>query len=54
MWGSEWEHFSEKGVKKTGTGNIENADNPRVFYQKLVEEKFWNKMAKKFYGTIAI
>lgn len=34
--------------------NIENADNPRVFYQKLVEEKFWNKMAKKFYGTIAI
>ncbi len=32
--------------------NIESADNPRAFYQKLVEEKFWNKMAKKFYGTM--
>lgn len=32
--------------------NLLNAEKPQVFYQKLVEEKFWNKMTKKFYGTM--
>lgn len=32
--------------------NFPNADKPQVFYQKLVEEKFWNNMTKKFYGTM--
>lgn len=32
--------------------NLPNVDNPQAFYQKLVEEKFWNNMTKKFYGTM--
>lgn len=32
--------------------NIKNADNPKAFQQKLVEEAFWKKAVKKFYGTM--
>lgn len=32
--------------------NINNANKPEVFQEKLVNNQFWKKIAKKFYGTM--
>ena len=32
--------------------SVKNAANAEVFQRKLVGEKFWKRVAKKFYGTV--
>lgn len=32
--------------------NIKDANNSEAFQKKIVEEPFWKKLAKKFYGTM--
>ena len=32
--------------------NVKNASNPQAFQNKITQETFCNKMAKKFYGTM--
>lgn len=32
--------------------NIRNAAKPEVFQRKIINEEFWKRIAKKFYGTV--